>query len=91
MKLVYLRGATRDIESIRRYIGQDDPAAATRVVARIEQVIDRLVHYPFIGRPGPKRIRLISVPGLPYVVIYRVQGDEIKIAAVFHTSRNRRF
>jgi toxin ParE1/3/4 len=91
MNVVYLKGATRDIHSIRKYVGENDPRAAERVVARIEQAISRLEHVPFLGRPGPKGTRLLSVPTLPYVVIYRVRHDEIRIAAVFHTSRNRQF
>ena len=91
MRVVYLRSALADLAAIRSYIGRDDEEAARRVVARIEHCIERLANVPYSGRSGPRGIRLLSVPGLPYVVIHRVQHETVKIAAVFHTSRNRRF
>ena len=91
MKLVYARSALRDLETIHSYIARDNPEVARRVIARIEECSGRLANLPYSGRPGPRGIRLLSVPGLPYVVIHRVQEDVVKIVAVFHTARNRRF
>ena len=91
MKLVYLRSALRDLESIRTYITRDNPEAARRVIARIERCAERLASFPYSGRPGPRGIRLLSVPGLPYVVIHRIQEETVKIVAVFHIARDRGF
>jgi toxin ParE1/3/4 len=91
MKIVYLRSALRDLEAIRNYIAKFDVNAADRVVARIKQAITRLEDFPYSGRSGPAGVRLLSVTGLPYIAIHRVSGDTVKIVAVFHTSRNRRF
>lgn len=91
MKLVYLKPALRDLAAIRNYIGREDEDAARRVIARIEHSVERLSNFPYSGRPGPQGIRLLSIPGLPYVVIHRVQDDTVKVAAVFHTSRDRQF
>jgi toxin ParE1/3/4 len=90
MKVVYLKPALRDLEVIRNYIARDDADAARRVVAQIEYSAKRLINFPYSGRPGP-RDTLLSVPGLPCVVIHRVQDETVKIVAIFHTSRNRRF
>jgi toxin ParE1/3/4 len=91
MKVVYLKPALRDLADIRTYIGRENEGAARQVIARIEYSVERLSSFPYSGRPDPQGIRLLSVPGLPYVVIHRIQNDTVKIAAVFHTSRNRRF
>jgi toxin ParE1/3/4 len=91
MKIVYLRNALRDLEAIRNYIAKFDVNAANHVVARIQQATTRLENFPYSGRSGPAGVRLLSVTGLPYIVIHRVSGDTVKIVAVFHTSRNRRF
>jgi toxin ParE1/3/4 len=90
MRIVYLRPALRDLEAIHAYIARDDPEVARRVIARIAYSTGRLENFPYSGRPGPRGVRLLSVPGLPYVVIHRVQNDTVKIVAVFHTSRKRR-
>jgi plasmid stabilization system protein ParE len=91
MKVVYLKSALKDLAAIRAYIGREDAEAARRVVTRIEQCVERLASLPYSGRPGPRRMRLLTVPGLPYVVIHRVQDETVKIAGVLHTSRNRQF
>jgi toxin ParE1/3/4 len=91
MKIVYLRSALRDLEVIRSYIAKFDVNAADHVVARIQQAATRLENFPYSGRAGPAGVRLLSVVGLPYTVIHRVSGDTVKIVAIFHTSRNRRF
>jgi toxin ParE1/3/4 len=91
MRVLYLRGALRDLEAIHTYIARDNPDAARKVVARIEQAARRLENFPYSGRAGPRGIRLLSVSGLPYIVIHRVIGDTVKVVAIFHMSRNRRF
>jgi toxin ParE1/3/4 len=91
MKLIYHKGALRDINSVLVYIAKDDAAAVARVVDRIRQVAELLATSPFLGRPGRRGARFLSIAGLPYVIIYRVAGDSVRIMAVFHTARNRRF
>jgi toxin ParE1/3/4 len=91
MKLIYHKGALRDLNSVFAYIAKDDTNAAARVVDRIRQVAELLAASPFLGRPGRRGARFLSVAGLPYVIIYRVTADSVRIVAVFHTARNRRF
>jgi toxin ParE1/3/4 len=91
MKIVYGKSALKDLEAIRTYIARDNPDAARRVVERIEQATSRLENFPHSGRLGPRGVRLLSVPGLPYIVIHRVRSDVVRIVAVFHTSRDRQF
>ncbi|MFD2180861.1 type II toxin-antitoxin system RelE/ParE family toxin [Rhodoplanes azumiensis] len=90
MKITYTKRALRHIEAIYEYAAQDDPVAAGRLVERFAYSVTRLRILPFSGRPsGDGRSRLLSVPGLSYVVVHVVRGDTVRILAVFHTSRNR--
>lgn len=91
MKVSYNRGALRDLNSIHTYIGEDDPRAADRVIARIQAAVDRLSTSPYLGRPGPRDVRFLSIAGLPYIVIYRLRSDSVQIVAIFHTAQDRRF
>lgn len=91
MKVTYDRGALQDLNSIHAHISADDPAAADRVIARLRGLVDRLATSPYLGRPGDRGVRFLSVAGLPYVVIYRLRGESAHIVAIFHTARNRRF
>ncbi|MGZ9042761.1 MAG: type II toxin-antitoxin system RelE/ParE family toxin [Allosphingosinicella sp.] len=91
MRLRYRSIALADIKASHEYIARDNPVAASRVVRRIEKAIDRLRILPLSGRPGVvKGTRILVVPGLPYVAIYRVVDDFVDIVAVLHTARRRR-
>jgi addiction module RelE/StbE family toxin len=94
MKVVYRRRAHNDLESIHDYIARDNPTAARSVIARIMKSIGRLEGFPLSGRPGPKAgTRELSVPGLPYLAIYKVVDERdrefVEIVAVYHTARKR--
>jgi toxin ParE1/3/4 len=91
MNTRYDARALRELKGIHRYIARDDPAAASRVISRIEKSIARLVFAPLAARPGVVAgTRLLVVPGTPYLVVYRVRPETIDIVAVLHSARNRR-
>jgi toxin ParE1/3/4 len=91
MRIRYKVRALRDIERIHGYIAEYDTVAAKRVVRRIELVISRLSFLPLSGRPGiVAGTRIVVIPGLPYVAIYRVGDEVVDIIAVLHTARRRR-
>ena len=89
MRLRWTKRAERDLDEIARYIGQDSPAAAARVVLELlDHVESHLPNRPAIGRAG--RVlgtRELVIGGLPYIVPYRVREKDIEILRVLHTSR----
>jgi addiction module RelE/StbE family toxin len=89
LRLRWTRLAERDLDEIAAYIGQDNPAAAARVILElIDQVETLLPAHPAIGRPG--RVvgtRELVIGELPYVIPYRVRGQDLEILRVLHTSR----
>jgi len=88
MRLRWTAPALRDLEALGDHIARDDPAAATRIVARIFDQTDGLVAHPDIGRPGRiPGIRELVVKDTPYIVPYRVRDAEAELLAVFHGAR----
>lgn len=90
MRVRWLRTALRNLDEEARYISQEDPAAARRVVQRIHDAVRQLADNPALGRPG--RIpgtRELVVSGTSYLVPYRVHAalDQIEILRVFHCAR----
>ncbi|MBF0610853.1 MAG: type II toxin-antitoxin system RelE/ParE family toxin [Magnetococcales bacterium] len=81
-----------DLSSIAAYIGADNLSAAKRVVLRIEKSVLNLSSAPAMGVQDPTLdARLLFVPALPYLIVYRVQETTtIQILRVYHTSRNWR-
>lgn len=58
------------------------------MVAQIRKDARLLIDHPGMGRPGRiEGTRELVVSRFPFVIAYRVQGDEIPILAVIHTAR----
>jgi len=88
MEVVWLDEALQDLKEIGRYIAEDNPASAYRVLTKIEASTHSLQHHPQLGRPGRvSKTRELVVPGLPYIIPYYVNRQEVRILAVMHTSR----
>ncbi len=88
MRVKWLRQALLDLDEIEKYVTEDSPAIAVKVVVKIITAVTLLKEQQGIGRagrvPGTKEL-LIS--GLPYIVPYRVKDDTVQILRVYHTSR----
>jgi toxin ParE1/3/4 len=91
MRLSLLPRAVRDLAAIEAYVSErGDPATARRVAARLRGALQLVAARPEIGRLYYEPdVREWSVPGLPYVIPYRIRGDNIEILRVFHSSRKR--
>jgi toxin ParE1/3/4 len=70
------------------YIARDNPEAAAGVVIVIQAAVERLSNFPSMGRPGRvPGTRELIVSGTPYIIPYRVRGEEVQILRVFHGAR----
>ena len=88
MELVWRIEALQDLDQIRVFIGENDPAAAKRVPERIRATPRCLIAHPMSGRAGRlPDTREIIVTGLPYVLAYRIVENQVEMVAVRHTSR----
>jgi len=84
MRITWAPEARRQIHEIWHYIALDDPQAADRMVTRLVRAVEKLAHFPHLGRPGRENSRELVVSGTPFVVVYRVEGEEIRIGTVVH-------
>jgi plasmid stabilization system protein ParE len=88
MNVVYAPRALRDLDSIVAYHIERNPAGAFNVLGAIKSSIDTLSFFPQIGRlvdnAGHRRVPVLRYP---YLIFYRVAGDELLILHIRHTSR----
>lgn len=87
MEIVWRCAALNDLGAIRELIVQDNPDAAARVYEAIRAAVDPLAIYPNVGRAG--RIdgtRELVLSSLPYIIVYRVAEERVRILSVMHTS-----
>lgn len=85
--------ARRDLERIVAYLAEENPAAALRVLQRIEKRAAALDILPERGRLVPELARFgirlyreLQVP--PHRLIYRVDSRKVVVLAVFDGRRN---
>jgi toxin ParE1/3/4 len=84
----WTKRAIRSLESIHAYITKDNSGAAARVAEAILDSAIQLERFPQSGRLGRiNGARELIVPGLPYIVPYRIEGDVILLLFVIHTIR----
>jgi addiction module RelE/StbE family toxin len=89
LKIRYSVDASEDLLRIRAYIDQHSAKAAVSVIAAIRGAAEHLREFPLSGRTGVvPSTREMVVPGLPFIIVYRVTKD-IEILAIFHTAQDR--
>jgi plasmid stabilization system protein ParE len=87
--------ARRELDAQVHHITRDQPAAASRIAARIVAATDRLAAYPLYGRAAAwdvrHRLRELPVAGTPFVVLYTIDTglDEVVIVRVVHGAQLR--
>jgi toxin ParE1/3/4 len=92
MKVTFEPAARDELDHIFTGIAQDNPRAASEMLARIEQKVMRLAHpeLTHMGRPGlvEGTRELIE---WPYIVVYKVDEDigEVIVVAVVHGAQDR--
>jgi len=90
MKVIWSDGALRDLEHIRDYIAQDNPAYANVFVERLLKTTRHLPQFPQSGRLMPEakapNIREVLYQG--YRIVYRLSPELIEVVMAVHGSRN---
>lgn len=87
-RLEFTRKAFRDIAGIEEWIAVDNPKAAQDVAASILKTAEQLEVNPSLGRPGREDgTRELVLPKHPYILIYRLTAQRIRVLAVLHQSR----
>jgi toxin ParE1/3/4 len=90
MEIVWSRQARRDLREIQSYVARDKPGAAERLATRIVTLVEALRLQSHLGRPGlTPDTRELIVGGTPYIVVYRVRGQRITVAKVWHGAQQK--
>jgi plasmid stabilization system protein ParE len=88
MNVRYTPRAFADIENIRAYISQFNPAAGNRIVTVLQKVIAGLGDFPESGKLADERgVRIMFAIRYPYRIYYRLTSDEVIVLHVRHAAR----
>jgi len=88
VRIVWLRAAERILEEQLEYIGERNPNAAGTLAEKIATSVARLADHPRRGRAGRVAgTRELVVPGTPYIIVYAVGADYVRIHRVLHSAQ----
>jgi toxin ParE1/3/4 len=80
--------ALQYLEAAVLYVAEDSPQAAEALARKVHVSVAALSQHPEVGRPGRcKGTRELVISGTPYIIPYRVRGDQIEILRVLHGAR----
>lgn len=85
MRVKWLRIAVQNLDQAAEWIAKDNPQSARVFVISVQDTVDKISNIPAIGKTGRVAgVREIGVIGYPYIIPYRVVGDELQILRIFH-------
>ena len=89
MRVEWSTNAVLDLRAISEYIEQDrNLEIANRITRTIYDTVQSLRTMPHRGREGRVNdARELVVPGLPYIVVYKVLGERILTLNIVHGAR----
>lgn len=90
MRIRWTPPAAADMQAISDYLKDHRPQYRQPTVRRLYERIRALKDAPYMGKPGTiEGTRELLFTPLPYIVVYRVSGQDIEIWRIYHTSQDR--
>jgi toxin ParE1/3/4 len=91
MRVLLTKVAVRQLEAILAYVAAQNPSAAQRIAARVEEIKEFLNANPHAGYKLPRgRLRRFPVRPFPYLIYFEVSGQTVRIVRIRHAARYRR-
>lgn len=81
--------ANQDIEEIMAFYGSENDGLADRFMFALRQCFRNLRENPLLSAPFLRNeIRRSFLMKWPYHVYFRIAGEQVRVLAVIHTSRD---
>lgn len=77
-----------DLDNSYEYYYNESPKVADTFFQRINMSLENIKKAPLSFPLVHKNLRKYIVKTFPFVIYYQIDGFEIKVEAIFHTSRN---
>jgi plasmid stabilization system protein ParE len=89
MRVRFVPEADEELSEATAYLNERSKQAAQRFLADVDRAIQLLLQFPRLGSPLVNDLRGFSLRVFPYRLIYRVEGEIVRIYAVAHVRRRR--
>jgi toxin ParE1/3/4 len=85
MQVRWTSEAAQDLDNVAKYLFEQTPAHAPRLIREICKAPNELKMFPHRGRPGKKEgTRELVLSSLPYILVYQVRGDVLYVVRILH-------
>lgn len=85
MQIRWLAPAIENLDNAATWIAKDNRQAAEDFVAAVQKTVLLIAQVPSAGKVGRVQgTREMTVLGYPYMIPYRIVGNELQILRVFH-------
>lgn len=82
--------AEADLAEAQAWYDRQRPGLGDELLECVEEVFDRLRRSPELFEKVFEDLRLARVRRFPYLIIYRVDDDQVTVVAVYHSRRDPR-
>ena len=77
-----------DVTEVADHYARIDTALAMRFTDELERTLRLIESYPLAGRVLYGDVRRMVLAVFPYLLTYRVEGDQIRVQLLVHTHRD---
>ncbi len=92
MRITIHRLAAQDLEeALVFYRREAGVGIARRLLDAFEQQLHLLVQHPLLGTPGGEGRRSQPLRGFPYSLVYRIEGEQLRVLVLRHQHRDPEF
>lgn len=89
MIVVWRGPALADLRRIVKHVESENPLAARRVARDLVLAGDSLAIFPNRGRSSLTSSTRELATIRPYVIVYRIVGDNVRILRIWHAAQDR--
>ncbi|OCJ36810.1 type II toxin-antitoxin system mRNA interferase toxin, RelE/StbE family [Serratia sp. 14-2641] len=84
LPIIWSQSARSDLANIIRYIANENPFAARRIKALIQEAIQPAAEHPYLFRVGrlPGTREVVAHPN--YILVYQINAERITVLSVLH-------
>lgn len=87
LQLTY--SAVHDLERLRAFIAEHDPAAAARISLRLRTTLQHLLEHPGLGKPVEELSAVRELIAGDYVARYTVTDEAVIVLRIWHGKEDR--
>lgn len=89
MRIAWTPAAVADRRRIGAYLMEQNPWVSVRILESLILTADSLSTFPARGRPGKAPGTRELVVEAPYVIVYEILEDAVRILRIWHASQER--